>query len=481
MKCKVGKICGGCAYLSKSMEEQASIKKAQVEELAQRNHLKLRVGDVLTAKNTTHYRNKVIVGFAKNKGKVYSGLYAAKSHRVVACQNCMMHPDIVNKIIVKIEELVSSMKIELYNEKTRTGLLRHVLIRYAHKTDEVMVVFVTSKKMFPSRRNLVNALVKEFKEIKTIVQNVNPRNTSIVQQDETILLYGDGMITDELCGLKISFSNRSFYQIHSEQCEVLYDMARKMCDLTKTDTVLDTYCGVGTIGLTLASSCKSVTGVEINPEAIENAKLNAKQNNIKNVKFISMDSTRYMMEAKKFRNHYDVIILDPPRAGTTKEFIEASTSLQPKKILYISCDPKTMMRDLVMFRQKGYMTNKIELVDMFPFTEHIETVCLLTREKSVKSYAYVDITPSELGMGGKVKKPTYKQIQAYVLETHGLKVSPLYIANVKDEFGLEKQFSYEEAGMSAKKRPNCPSEKRAAIIDALIHFGMLDEDARETE
>lgn len=284
MKCKVGKICGGCAYLSKSMEEQASIKKAQVEELAQRNHLKLRVGDVLTAKNTTHYRNKVIVGFAKNKGKVYSGLYAAKSHRVVACQNCMMHPDIVNKIIVKIEELVSSMKIELYNEKTRTGLLRHVLIRYAHKTDEVMVVFVTSKKMFPSRRNLVNALVKEFKEIKTIVQNVNPRNTSIVQQDETILLYGDGMITDELCGLKISFSNRSFYQIHSEQCEVLYDMARKMCDLKKTDTVLDTYCGVGTIGLTLASSCKNVTGVEINPDAIENAKLNAKQNNIKNVK-----------------------------------------------------------------------------------------------------------------------------------------------------------------------------------------------------
>lgn len=481
MKCKVGKICGGCAYLSKSMEEQASIKKAQVEELAQRNHLKLRVGDVLTAKNTTHYRNKVIVGFAKNKGKVYSGLYAAKSHRVVACQNCMMHPDIVNKIIVKIEELVSSMKIELYNEKTRTGLLRHVLIRYAHKTDEVMVVFVTSKKMFPSRRNLVNALVKEFKEIKTIVQNVNPRNTSIVQQDETILLYGDGMITDELCGLKISFSNRSFYQIHSEQCEVLYDMARKMCDLKKTDTVLDTYCGVGTIGLTLASSCKNVTGVEINPEAIENAKLNAKQNNIKNAKFISMDSTRYMMEAKKFRNHYDVIILDPPRAGTTKDFIEASTSLQPKKILYISCDPKTMMRDLVMFRQKGYMTNKIELVDMFPFTEHIETVCLLTREKSVKSYAYVDITPSELGVGGKVKKPTYKQIQAYVLETHGLKVSPLYIANVKDEFGLEKQFSYEEAGMSAKKRPNCPPEKRAAIIDALIHFGMLDEDARETE
>ena len=381
MKCNVSKLCGGCPYLALPYETQLRLKQKQVEELLKANHLKMKVNSVIGAKKIQEYRNKVIVGFAKNKGKVYSGLYAAKSHRVVACQNCMMHPDIVNKIIVKIEELVSSMKIELYNEKTRTGLLRHVLIRYAHKTDEVMVVFVTSKKMFPSRRNLVNALVKEFKEIKTIVQNVNPRNTSIVQQDETILLYGDGMITDELCSLKISFSNRSFYQIHSEQCEVLYDMARKMCDLKKTDTVLDTYCGVGTIGLTLASSCKSVTGIEINPEAIENAKLNAKQNNIKNVKFISMDSTRYMMEAKKFRNHYDVIILDPPRAGTTKDFIEASTSLQPKKILYISCDPKTMMRDLVMFRQKGYMTNKIELVDMFPFTEHIESICVLTKRE----------------------------------------------------------------------------------------------------
>ena len=222
-------------------------------------------------------------------------------------------------------------------------------------------------------------------------------------------------------------------------------------------------------------------GVEVNPDAIENAKYNAKQNKIKNIEFVAMDSTEFMRQARKYHNHYDAIILDPPRAGTTKDFIECATALNPRKILYISCDPRTQIRDLNQFRKQGYVTNKLELVDLFPYTDHIETVCLLTREKSVKSYAYVDITPSELGMGGKVKKPTYKQIQAYVLETHGLKVSPLYIANVKDEFGLEKQFSYEEAGMSAKKRPNCPPEKRAAIIDVLIHFGMLDEDSRETE
>ena len=481
MKCKVEKICGGCSLLKLKPSMQADKKKKDVEELVEKAHLKVRVGDVHMAKNDTHYRNKVIVGFAKDKGKVYSGLYAPHSHRVVKTENCIMQPKLVNEIINKITELVGSMKLELYNERTGTGLLRHVLIRWGHKTDEVMVVFVTSQKIFPSRKNMVRVLTSEFPQIKTIVQNINPRKTSIVLQDEAIVLYGNGMIHDELCGLDIAFSHNSFYQIHSEQCEVLYGLAKKMLDLKETDTVLDTYCGVGTIGLTMTDSCKKVMGVEVNPDAIENAKYNAKQNKIKNIEFVAMDSTEFMRQARKYHNHYDAIILDPPRAGTTKDFIECATALNPRKILYISCDPRTQVRDLNQFRKQGYVTNKLELVDLFPYTDHIETVCLLTREKSVKSYAYVDITPSELGMGGKVKKPTYKQIQAYVLETHGLKVSPLYIANVKDEFGLEKQFSYEEAGMSAKKRPNCPPEKRAAIIDALIHFGMLDEDARETE
>lgn len=481
MKCKVSKICGGCNLLHLDYEKQIQEKKNNVEALLKRNRLKLQIENVYKANRIKGYRNKIIVGFAKYKGKVVSGLYAPHSHAVVATKNCLMHPRNVDAIIGRITELVDSMKIELYNEKTGTGLLRHVLIRYASQTNQVMIVFVTAKRAFPSRRNLVNALVSEFKEIKTILQSVNPRNTSVVLENEAFVLYGDGTITDKLCGLDFTMGANTFYQVHHDQCELLYKVAKEKLQLQGQETVLDTYCGIGTIGLSLADSCKMVTGVEINADSIGFAKENAKQNRIKNARFVSMDSTRFMEEAKKHHTHFDVIVLDPPRAGTTPTFIENACALRPKKILYISCDPRSLVRDLHLFFRQGYKAKSMDLVDMFPNTTNVETVCLLTREKSVKSYAYVDITPSELGMGGKVKKPTYKQIQAYVLETHGLKVSPLYIANVKDEFGLEKQFSYEEAGMSAKKRPNCPSEKRAAIIDALIHFGMLDEDARETE
>lgn len=382
MKCKVEKLCGGCQLLKINREEQAKQKREYVEKIMEKSHLDVKVAPVLMAKNDLYYRNKVIVGFAKDKERnVYSGLYAAHSHRVVNTSGCLMQPHLINKIIDEITKLVESMKIELYNERTGTGLLRHVLIRYAHATNEVMVVFVTSKKMFPSRRNLVNALVKQFPQITTIIQNINSRQTSIVMQDESIILYGKGYITDILCGLKISFSANSFYQIHSEQCEVLYELAKEMLALRPQDKVLDTYCGVGTIGLSLASQCREVTGVEINGDAIKMAKQNAAQNNIKNVRFIAMDSTQFMKEARKFHQSYQAIILDPPRAGTTKMFIESACSLQPNRILYISCDPKTQARDLIFFKRFGYYTDEIRPVDMFPYTDHIETVALLTKRK----------------------------------------------------------------------------------------------------
>ena len=392
MKCKVSKICGGCSYLNLSKEEQAQKKKQAVSELIDRYHLKLKVNDIYMAEQDLQYRNKVIVGFAKEKGIIYSGLYAAKSHRVCHSENCFMHPEIINEIIKDITKMMQSMKIELYNERTGTGLLRHVLIRYAHKTDEIMIVFVTSQKMFPSRKNIVKALTSKYPQIKTIVQNINPRRTSIVLQDESIVLYGKGYITDELCGLKISFSFDSFYQIHSQQCEVLYKLAKIKLHLSPEETVLDTYCGTGTIGLTLADSCKKVTGVERNGEAINFARQNAKQNNIDNIQFVQMDSTQFMKEAKKYHTHYDAIILDPPRAGTTKEFIENACALEPKKILYISCDPNTLMRDLVQFRKQGYVSNKVDLVDMFPRTEHVESVVLLSKMKTPANNRHLNST-----------------------------------------------------------------------------------------
>lgn len=475
MKCKVEKICGGCSLLKLKPSMQADKKKKDVEELVEKAHLKVRVGDVHMAKNDTHYRNKVIVGFAKDKGKVYSGLYAPHSHRVVKTENCIMQPKLVNEIINKITELVGSMKLELYNERTGTGLLRHVLIRWGHKTDEVMVVFVTSQKIFPSRKNMVRVLTSEFPQIKTIVQNINPRKTSIVLQDEAIVLYGDGMIHDELCGLDIAFSHNSFYQIHSEQCEVLYGLAKKMLDLKETDTVLDTYCGVGTIGLTMTDSCKKVMGVEVNPDAIENAKYNAKQNKIKNIEFVAMDSTEFMRQARKYHNHYDAIILDPPRAGTTKDFIECATALNPRKILYISCDPRTQVRDLNQFRKQGYVTNKLELVDLFPYTDHIETVAVLSRKSASKSFIPVSISPKDMGLSKEKDQPTYANIRDYVQKTHGMKVSSLYVAQMKAECGLETQ-----ADRSGdKKQPKCPPEKREAILDAFRHFGLIGKDETE--
>lgn len=380
MKCPVGKLCGGCEYLPIEYAKQGALKHQEVCDLMDQSKLHLTIKPVHMAKSPVGYRNKVIYGFAKDRNKkVYSGLYVPKSHRVINSKGCKMQPRIVNEILDEITNLVDSMKIQLYSPKTGTGLLRHVMIRYAKATDQVMVVFVTAAREFPSRKNLVNALRKKFPQIKTIVQNVNSRDTSIVMQDQTLLLYGDGKITDELCGMKITFDSSSFYQIHHDQCEVLYNLAKEMLNLKPTDEVLDTYCGVGTIGLSLANACKQVTGVEINKQAIENARWNAKQNHIQNIRFLSMDSTRFMQEAARNHKRYDAIILDPPRAGTTMEFIKSACSLKPEKILYISCDPKTQARDLRQFAQNGYRGKVMELVDMFPYTKHVESVILLTR------------------------------------------------------------------------------------------------------
>lgn len=360
-------------------EKQIQEKKNNVEALLKRSRLKLQIENVYKANRIKGYRNKIIVGFAKYKGKVVSGLYAPHSHAVVATKNCLMHPRNVDAIIGRITELVDSMKIELYNEKTGTGLVRHVLIRYASQTNQVMIVFVTAKRAFPSRRNLVNALVSEFKEIKTILQSVNPRNTSVVLENEAFVLYGDGTITDKLCGLDFTMGANTFYQVHHDQCELLYKVAKEKLQLQGQETVLDTYCGIGTIGLSLADSCKMVTGVEINADSIGFAKENAKQNRIKNARFVSMDSTRFMEEAKKHHTHFDVIVLDPPRAGTTPTFIENACALHPKKILYISCDPRSLVRDLHLFFRQGYKAKTMDLVDMFPNTTNVESVVLLTR------------------------------------------------------------------------------------------------------
>ena len=479
MKCLIERKCGSCKYINVEYNQQLEIKTNYCKDLLKNNNLNMyKVEKIKGMQYPYEYRNKIIVAFNQ---KYEFGFYEENSHRIIPYNRCLLHEEVSDLIIKKIQSLLKRYRVSIYDEKRQRGLLRHVLIRRAIVKDQTMIVLVCNDNVFKGSKNFCNELVKSFPSIKTVVLNVNKRKTSIVLGNEEKVLYGKGFIVDELCGLTFKISPKSFYQINHEQCQALYNKAIDLLELKGNEIVIDAYCGIGTIGMVAAKKAKEVIGVELNQDAIKDANNNARMNKIENIRFVNDDASNFMVELAKTKQRVDCVIMDPPRSGSTKEFMDAIKILNPKKVVYVSCDPTTQVRDIKYFSKLGYQGNVLYPFDMFPHTIHTETVCLLTREKSVKSYAYVDITPSELGMGGKVNKPTYKQIQAYVLETHGLKVSPLYIANVKDEFGLEKQFSYEEAGMSAKKRPNCPSEKRAAIIDALIHFGMLDEDARETE
>lgn len=478
-RCPHSRKCGGCQLQNLTYAEQLEWKNRLCVKLLGRF---AHVEPILGMENPYHYRNKVQAAFGTTRaGRIISGIYQSSTHNIVAVDSCMTEDRTADKIIVDIRRLLADFKMTTYNEVTGRGFLRHVLVKRGFATNEVMVVLVTGTPIFPARNNFLRALLKLHPEITTVVQNVNDRYTSMLLGPSEKTLYGPGFITDVLCGLKFRISAKSFYQINPAQTEVLYGKAMEFAGLTGRETVIDAYCGIGTIGMIAAKTAGQVLGVEVNRDAVRDAIANAKLNNMKNIRFICADAGEFMVDMAQNGERCDVLLMDPPRAGGDQAFLSSAVTLAPTRIVYVSCNPETLARDLLFLTKRGYRVKKIQPVDMFPHTNHVETVCLLTREKSVKSYAYVDITPSELGMGGKVKKPTYKQIQAYVLETHGLKVSPLYIANVKDAFGLEKQFSYEEAGMSAEKRPKCPPEKRAAIIDALIHFGMLDEDARETE
>lgn len=494
-KCAFARRCGGCQIQEMSYDRQLVFKDQKIRGNLERiggftkDQIDTVMQPVVGMEHPFGYRNKAQFPFGTDKeGNPITGFYAGRTHDIIANTDCALGVEQNKEILEIILQYMRENKIKSYDEKTGKGLIRHALIRYGFKTKEIMVCLVINGKKLPKAERLIEKLI-QIEGMTSITISPNTRRDNVIMGDSYEILWGQGYITDYIGNVKYQISPLSFYQVNPVQTEKLYGLALEYADLKGDETVWDLYCGIGTISLFLAQKAKQVYGVEIVPQAIDDAKENAKINAIDNAEFFVGKAEEvlpeYYAEYEREHNgetaHADVIVVDPPRKGCDETLLETIVKMQPEKVVYVSCDSATLARDLKYLCANGYEIKMCRGVDQFPQSVHVETVCLLTREKSVKSYAYVDITPSELGMGGKVKKPTYKQIQAYVLETHGLKVSPLYIANVKDEFGLEKQFSYEEAGMSAKKRPNCPPEKRAAIIDALIHFGMLDEDARETE
>ena len=379
--CPYARKCGGCVYQGMEYKKQLIEKQRQVEKLMQPF---CKVHPIEGMEDPYHYRNKVHAVFHKEKnGSVISGVYEAGSHRVVKVDSCKIEDTKADEIIVSIRDLLKSFKIQPYNEDTGYGLLRHVLVRVGKHSGQIMVVLVLGSPILPSKNNFVKALRKLHPEITTIVLNVNDKKTSMVLGDKETVLYGKGYIEDTLCDYVFRISSKSFYQINISQTEKLYRKAIELAQLTGKERVIDAYCGIGTIGMVASAHAKEVIGVELNKDAVRDAISNAKKNNVKNIRFYQNDAGKFMVGMAEAGEKADIVIMDPPRAGSTEEFMSSVVTLNPKRVVYISCNPETQARDLKYFVKHGYKVEECWPFDLFPWTEHVETVCLLSRKVPV--------------------------------------------------------------------------------------------------
>lgn len=371
--------CGSCKYLGMPYEEQLIKKRREVRELMEKHG---KVKPVIGMEDPFHYRYKVQAVFGLDRKKqIISGVYEEKSHRILPVESCLIEDEKSDEIIGTIRGMLRSFKIKTYDEDTGYGLLRYVLVRRGYFTGEIMVVLVTASPVLPSKRNFVDALRKIHPEITTVVQNVNNRSDSLVLGDKYQVLYGKGYIMDELCGCRFRISPASFYQVNPLQAQKLYEKAVEFAGLTGEETVVDAYCGTGTIGLIAAKRAKKVIGVENNPGAVRDAVSNAKENHVENIRFYRDDAGNFLKSCVADSVPVDVLFLDPPRAGSSEEFLTAAAEIAPKRIVYVSCNPVTLERDVAFLEKKGYRVREVQPVDMFPWTEHVETVCLLSRIK----------------------------------------------------------------------------------------------------
>ena len=373
-KCLVAKKCGSCQYIMQDYKEQLLLKQNQMKDLFK--DFNVTVHPVIGMEHPYGYRNKVIVAF---NSKYEFGLYEESTHRIVPSSSCLLHDDETNKVLSCIQSLFRKYRMSIYDEKKNKGFIKHVLIRRAVKTNQTLVCLVATDQVFPGSKNFCNTLVKQCPSVKTIVLNVNKRQTSVVLSKQEKVLFGKGFIVDELCGLTFKISAQSFYQINHNQCEKLYSKVIDLMD-GKNDVVLDTYCGIGTIGMIASKNAKEVIGVELNSEAYKDALNNQRMNKIDHISFVNADATEFMVKLASQKKKVDCVIMDPPRAGSTKEFIQSVKVLNPNKVIYVSCDPSTQVRDLKWFKDIGYTTKDIYLYDMFPHTEHVESLIKLIRK-----------------------------------------------------------------------------------------------------
>ena len=374
--CAFSEKCGGCDYAGMKYDNELAVKQKYIEELFGGY---VKVDDIVGMYRPIYYRNKVhaVVGLDDSRN-VIAGTYEENSHRIVDTSDCMIEDSQCTDIIKDIKELIASFKYQPYDEDAGKGMIRHILLRKGFSTKEIMLVIVTAGVAFPSKNNFLKVLCEKHPEITTIVQNINDRRTSMVLGKRNIVLKGKGYIEDVLCGCRFRISPTSFYQINHQQTEKLYKAAINMAGITKKDTVIDAYCGIGTIGIAASAKAGQVIGVELNADAVKDAEVNAKINNIKNIRFVNDDAGKFLVEYATHKRA-DVVIMDPPRSGSSQEFLESVLKIKPERVVYVSCNPDTQKRDVDMLMKGGYKVLECRPFDMFPFCDHVETVVLLSK------------------------------------------------------------------------------------------------------
>ena len=468
-KCRYRKLCGGCQLQHLSYARQLEEKQKRMEKLLGQFH---EVLPIIGMEDPLHYRNKVNASFGYAEHRVICGNYVPSTHEIVEVPGCMINDEKANEIIQTVKKLSVRLKISIFDEDALKGGLRHVMVRCSN-LNEYMVVLVTGTETLYKGEQFVRELVKAHPEITTVVQNVNRRHTSMVLGNHNNVLYGKGYITDQLMGCHFRISAASFYQINKRQTAVLYRTALNMAHFTGSETVIDAYCGTGTIGIIASREVRNVIGVEINEQAVRDAKRNARENGAENISFYADDAGSFMRRMAKEKKKTDAVIMDPPRSGADKKFLDALCILKPEKIVYISCGPDSLKQNLHYLIKNGYQVEFIQPVDMFPYTEHVETVVLLSKGNISSKKVHVDFPLKDIDMSGIKTGATYDEIKSYVKKNYDLTVSSLNIAQIKEKYGIKERESYNHSKKQEPKQPKCTEEKEEAILDALKYYNMV--------
>ena len=461
--------CGGCDFRHMSYEEELWAKRARVQDALTRiGGAEIAVEEILGAEQPLHYRNKSIYPISPT-GEV--GFYRARSHQVVHVEHCLIQKPEADALAQALRDYIARFRVPPYDEATGRGLLRHLYVRTSCAGESLVCLLVNGSRL-PHEEELVAMLRAAAPRLCGVVLGENTRRGNAILGDRYRTLWGRDYLTDTLCGLELRLSVPSFYQVNHDQAQRLYEKALEYAGLTGRELAVDLYCGAGTITQVLARRARHVIGGEIVPEAIRDAEDSARRNGVENVEFLCGDASRLAAELRQRGLRPDVICVDPPRKGLAPDVVEAAASMTPGRIVYVSCDPATLARDVARFAPLGYRPVRACAVDLFPGTAHVETVVLLSK-LNAKQHIEVELNLDELDLTAAESKATYDEIKAYVLEKHGLKVSSLYISQVKRKCGLDVGQNYNLSKKEDAKVPQCPPEKEAAIMDALKHFQMI--------